>query len=113
MSRRKHENRSWHAQAKASAAGALEGGGIDVNGPGTLLTSEERCLDQKPQCRNPGMPRQEYGQIFRDYLGATNVKGPSGGRHPRRGSGARLRHPALPDPATSSGAQSLSLGSTP
>ncbi len=52
---------------------ALEGGGIDVNGAGTLLTTEECFLDQKIQCRNPGMTREEYDEIFRDYLGATNV----------------------------------------
>jgi agmatine deiminase len=52
---------------------ALEGGGIDVNGRGTLLTTEECFLDQKTQCRNPGMTREEYDQTFRDYLGARNV----------------------------------------
>jgi agmatine deiminase len=52
---------------------ALEGGGIDVNGRGTLLTTEECFLDQETQCRNPGMTRAEYDQVFRDCLGATNV----------------------------------------
>jgi agmatine deiminase len=52
---------------------ALEGGGIDVNGRGTLLTTEECFLDQKTQCRNPGMTREEYDQVFHDYLGARNV----------------------------------------
>jgi agmatine deiminase len=52
---------------------ALEGGGIDVNGCGTLLTTEECFLDQRTQCRNPGMTRAEYDQAFRDHLGATNV----------------------------------------
>jgi agmatine deiminase len=52
---------------------ALEGGGIDVNGRGTLLTTEECFLDQKTQCRNPGMTREEYNQVFRDTLGARNV----------------------------------------
>jgi len=52
---------------------ALEGGGIDVNGRGTLLTTEECFLDQKTQCRNPGMTREEYDGVFRDYLGARNV----------------------------------------
>ena len=52
---------------------ALEGGGIDVNGRGTLLTTEECFLDQKTQCRNPGMTREEYNHVFRDYLGARNV----------------------------------------
>jgi agmatine deiminase len=52
---------------------ALEGGGIDVNGSGTLLTTEECFLDQETQCRNPGMTRAEYDQVFREYLGARNV----------------------------------------
>jgi agmatine deiminase len=52
---------------------ALEGGGIDVNGRGTLLTTEECFLDPQTQCRNPGMTREEYNHVFRDYLGAQNV----------------------------------------
>jgi agmatine deiminase len=52
---------------------ALEGGGIDVNGRGTLLTTEECLLDQKTQCRNLGMTRDEYDRIFRDTLGTPNV----------------------------------------
>jgi agmatine deiminase len=51
----------------------LEGGGIDVNGRGTLLTTEECFLDQNTQCRNPGMTREEYDRVFADTLGAPNV----------------------------------------
>ena len=50
----------------------LEGGSIDVNGRGTLLTTEE-CLLSKTQERNPEFTREDYDQIFRDYLGVTNV----------------------------------------
>jgi agmatine deiminase len=50
----------------------LEGGSIDVNGRGTLLTTEE-CLLSKKQERNPGMSRKDYEKAFADYLGATNV----------------------------------------
>ncbi len=50
----------------------LEGGSIDVNGLGTMLTTEE-CLLSEMQARNPGVTREELGQIFRDYLGVTNV----------------------------------------
>ncbi len=50
----------------------LEGGSIDVNGRGTLLTTEE-CLLSKVQQRNPGMSRKDYETIFADYLGAPNV----------------------------------------
>ena len=52
---------------------ALEGGGIDVNGRGTLMTTEECFLDPVTQVRNPGATRADYEAIFRDYLGATNV----------------------------------------
>lgn len=51
----------------------LEGGAIDVNGQGTLLTTEECLLDQSVQVRNPGVSRKEYEQVLRDSLGATNV----------------------------------------
>lgn len=50
----------------------LEGGSIDVNGCGTLLTTEE-CLVSKVQQRNPGMTRRNYENAFRNYLGITNV----------------------------------------
>ncbi len=50
----------------------LEGGSIDVNGRGTLLTTEE-CLLSKVQQRNPGMSRKDYETVFADYLGARNV----------------------------------------
>ncbi|MCL6544837.1 MAG: agmatine deiminase family protein [Bryobacteraceae bacterium] len=51
----------------------LEGGGIDVNGRGTLITTEECYLDPKVQVRNPGLGRADYETAFRDYLGATNI----------------------------------------
>ena len=51
----------------------LEGGAIDVNGSGTLLTTEECLLDEKVQVRNPGMTRRDYEKVFRDCLGAGNV----------------------------------------
>jgi agmatine deiminase len=50
----------------------LEGGSIDVNGKGTLLTTEE-CLQSKIQERNPGFTKDDYAQVFRKYLGVTNV----------------------------------------
>lgn len=50
----------------------LEGGSIDVNGRGTLLTTEE-CLLSAVQARNPGVPREELEQILRDYLGGSHV----------------------------------------
>jgi agmatine deiminase len=50
----------------------LEGGSIDVNGCGTILTTEE-CLLSKVQQRNPGMSRKDYEKVFADYLGASHV----------------------------------------
>src|SRR5580658_1939738 len=50
----------------------LEGGSIDVDGQGTLLTTEE-CLLSKVQQRNPGMSRKDYENIFFNYLGAPHV----------------------------------------
>jgi agmatine deiminase len=50
----------------------LEGGAIDVNGRGTLLTTEE-CLLSKTQERNPGFTREDYAEVFQKYLGVTNV----------------------------------------
>ena len=50
----------------------LEGGSIDVNGAGTILTTEE-CLLSKVQERNPHMARVHYEKAFADYLGAPNT----------------------------------------
>jgi agmatine deiminase len=51
----------------------LEGGSIDVNGRGSLLTTEECLLDSAVQVRNPGLSRSQLEEVLRDYLGATNV----------------------------------------
>ena len=51
----------------------LEGGAIEVNGRGTLITTEECLLDQKTQVRNPGFTKEDYAAIFHEYLGVTNV----------------------------------------
>ena len=50
----------------------LEGGSIDVNGQGLMLTTEE-CLLSKVQQRNPGLTRRELEQVFADYLGVQKV----------------------------------------
>ena len=50
----------------------LEGGSIDVNGRGTLLTTEE-CLLSTTQQRNPGLGQAELEQVFADYLGVRRV----------------------------------------
>jgi agmatine deiminase len=47
----------------------LEGGSIDVNGAGLLLTTEECLLSESVQVRNPGLGRAELERYFADYLG--------------------------------------------
>ena len=62
------EMRPVHGKSRV----VLEGGSIDVNGHGTLLTTEE-CLLSKTQQRNPAMSRKDYEKLFSDYLGIKNV----------------------------------------
>jgi agmatine deiminase len=50
----------------------LEGGAIDGNGLGCLLTTEE-CLLSPIQARNPGLNREAMERIFADWLGARHV----------------------------------------
>ena len=45
----------------------LEGGSIDVNGRGKLLTTEE-CLLSPIQARNPGLDREALERVFAEYL---------------------------------------------
>jgi len=51
----------------------LEGGAIDVNGRGSILTTEECLLDPAVQVRNPGFGRDDYQQVFAGMLGAKNT----------------------------------------
>jgi agmatine deiminase len=51
----------------------LEGGSIDVNGRGSLLTTEECLLDGEVQVRNPGIGRREIEAVLAQTLGARNV----------------------------------------
>ena len=46
----------------------LEGGGIETDGQGTLLVTEEWLLSDV-QVRNPGLTRDDYERVFRDALG--------------------------------------------
>ncbi|HXX22968.1 MAG TPA: agmatine deiminase family protein [Terriglobia bacterium] len=61
------------AQARVPVLLVLEGGSIDGNGRGTLLTTEECLLDPEVQVRNPGFTRQETEEALREYLGVKNV----------------------------------------
>jgi agmatine deiminase len=50
----------------------LEGGGIDTDGSGTLVVTEEWLLTAT-QVRNPGLGRDEYEEIFREELGISKT----------------------------------------
>jgi agmatine deiminase len=50
----------------------FEGGGVDVNGEGLLLTTEEWLLGAI-QVRNPGFTRADYERVFGEYLGASRT----------------------------------------
>jgi len=67
----KLKRRVWQPQHKGRRV-VLEGGSIDVNGRGTLLTTEE-CLLSKMQERNLGFTKDDYAEVFREYFGATNI----------------------------------------
>jgi agmatine deiminase len=63
--------RSWQPTVDGRRV-ILEGGSIDSNGAGLLLTTEE-CLLSPVQKRNHGLTRQDYEQLFADYFGARKV----------------------------------------
>lgn len=48
----------------------LEGGSIDVNGKGTLLTTEQCLLNKN---RNPHLSKSEIEDYLMEYLGVTNI----------------------------------------
>lgn len=60
----------------------IEGGGIELNGQGTLISTEECYLHPKIQVRNPGLGKKEIEATLKDYLGVKNIfwlaKGPAG-----------------------------------
>jgi agmatine deiminase len=62
---------SWTAEARGERV-VLEGGSIDTNGRGVLLTTEE-CLLSEVQQRNSGLSRSDLEQCFADYLGIEKV----------------------------------------
>lgn len=51
----------------------LEGGALEVNGKGTLITSEECLLDPKIQVRNTGFTKTDYEAIFKEFFGVNNT----------------------------------------
>jgi agmatine deiminase len=62
----------WVEQGGKRVRVIMEGGAIDVNGRGSLLTTEE-CLLGEVQARNPGLDREGVEKIFADYLGVRHV----------------------------------------
>jgi agmatine deiminase len=62
---------NWTPEVAAHRV-VLEGGSIDVNGQGTLITTEE-CLLSTVQQRNPGLSREDLERVFHDYLGIDQV----------------------------------------
>jgi agmatine deiminase len=67
--------RRWEPQVELDGKPTrvvMEGGAIDVNGRGTLLTTEE-CLLGAIQPRNPGLDRAGIERVFADYLGVSHV----------------------------------------
>ena len=72
---RAQKRRQWKPTARFGGRlreVVLEGGSIDVNGAGTLLTTEE-CLLSSVQARNPGLSREALEQLFLEYLGVRKV----------------------------------------
>jgi agmatine deiminase len=61
------ENDEWELQRFV-----CEGGSIDVNGAGCVLTTEE-CLLSEVQQRNPGFSRDRIEQTLCAYLGVSTV----------------------------------------
>jgi agmatine deiminase len=59
----------WQPQLRGRRF-VLEGGSIDVDGQGTLLTTR-RCLLGSPFTRNPGATQQEVEQMLSSHLGVT------------------------------------------
>jgi agmatine deiminase len=72
LAARRLELRLFPARARRRDV-VLEGGSIDVNGRGTVLTTEECLLDPVVQTRNPRLARADLEAVLRNSLGATNV----------------------------------------
>ncbi|MGC2403421.1 MAG: agmatine deiminase family protein [Acidobacteriaceae bacterium] len=62
----------WDPEFPGGHRVVLEGGSIDVNGRGGLLTTEE-CLLSNVQQRNPGLSREDLERVFHEYLGIDRV----------------------------------------
>jgi len=68
-----HLNLPVHRVLYQNKPVVLEGGAIDVNGKGTLITTRECLLHPTVQVRNPGFTQQDYEQVFKENLGISNT----------------------------------------
>jgi len=66
---KQEKRRIFHVEYKKREV-VLEGGAIDLNGAGTILTTEECLLDDEIQVRNPNLTRADYEKVFAENLGA-------------------------------------------
>lgn len=71
----------FHAET-AGRPFVIEGGGIELNGRGTLISTEQCYLHPRIQVRNPGLGKKQIETTLKEYLGVKNIfwlaKGPSG-----------------------------------
>ena len=86
MAARALRKKLFHAEVEGKPF-ILEGGGIEVNGRGTLLTTEECYLHPKIQVRNPGLTRAQYNddipKISRRHKRVLAAQGRGRRRHAR------------------------------
>jgi agmatine deiminase len=71
FAKRKKRN-IFHASYEGKEV-VLEGGAIDVNGAGTLLTTEECLLDKETQVRNPHLDKFQTEEALKQNLGVSNI----------------------------------------
>lgn len=62
----------FHAESNGKPF-VIEGGGIEVNGRGTLLSTEQCYLNWKVQVRNPRLGKKEIEDTLKNYLGVKDV----------------------------------------
>jgi agmatine deiminase len=68
---RAQKRRQWQPTVGKTRV-VLEGGSIDVNGAGTLLTTEE-CLLSPIQARNPTLSKVEIERVLSESLGVRKI----------------------------------------